>query len=81
MLVEFGCVVDALRCATEIQKRMAERYSVLPADRQIEFRIGTHQGDIVVEDEDIFGSSLRPPARHPPVSARHDTVSSTNAMP
>jgi len=73
MLVEFGCVVDALRCATEIQKRMAERYSV--------FRIGTHQGDIVVEDEDIFGSSLRPPARHPPVSARHDTVSSTNAMP
>jgi adenylate cyclase len=53
MLVEFASVVDALRCATEVQAGMAERNAAVPAESRIEFRVGIHQGDIVVEDGDI----------------------------
>jgi TolB-like protein len=63
LLVEFSSVVDALRCATEIQRGMAEGNSVVPADGQIEFRIGIHQGDVVVEDGDIFGDGVNVAAR------------------
>jgi adenylate cyclase len=63
MLVEFGSVVDALRCATEVQAAMTERNVVLPADGRIEFRVGIHQGDIVVEGEDIFGDAVNVAAR------------------
>ncbi len=61
LLVEFGSVVDALRCAVEIQQRMAER-NTGSADR-IEFRIGINVGDIVVEDGDIFGDGVNVAAR------------------
>jgi class 3 adenylate cyclase len=50
LLVEFVSVVDAVRCAAEVQAAMAERNVSLPLDRRIDFRIGIHQGDIVVED-------------------------------
>src|SRR5215831_17729068 len=63
LLVEFGSVIDALRCATEIQTGMAERKTLSPSDRQIEFRIGIHQGDVVVEDGDIFGDGVNVAAR------------------
>ena len=63
LLVEFGSVIDALRCATEIQTGMAEHKTVSPSDRQIEFRIGIHQGDVVVEDGDIFGDGVNVAAR------------------
>src|SRR6202045_3196821 len=63
LLVEFSSVVDALRCATEIQRGMAAGNSVVPADGQIEFRIGIHQGDVVVEDGDIFGDGVNVAAR------------------
>jgi adenylate cyclase len=64
LLVEFASVVDALRCAVEIQRAMAERNSDAPAERRIEFRIGIHQGDIVVEkDGDIFGDGVNVAAR------------------
>jgi adenylate cyclase len=63
LLVEFGSVIDALRCATEIQTGMAERKTVSPTDPQIEFRIGIHQGDVVVEDGDIFGDGVNVAAR------------------
>src|SRR5208282_3109126 len=53
LLIEFASVVDALRCASEWQRGMAERNAGSPADTLIEFRIGVHQGDIVVEDDDI----------------------------
>src|SRR5204863_8796404 len=53
LLIEFSSVVDALRCAVEVQQRMAEP-NAGSADR-IEFRIGINVGDIVVEDGDIFG--------------------------
>src|SRR5437660_1711488 len=54
LLVEFASVVDALRCAGEIQQAMAERGGEAPAGRRVEFRIGIHQGDVVAEDGDIF---------------------------
>ena len=63
LLVEFGSVIDALRCAMEIQTGMAQRTTVSPSDRQIAFRIGIHQGDVVVEDGDIFGDGVNVAAR------------------
>ena len=51
-LAEFSSVVDALRCATELQAGMAERNASIPTDNRIEFRIGINVGDVVVEDGD-----------------------------
>jgi hypothetical protein len=63
LLVEFASVVDALRCATEWQRGMANLKASVPPDARIEFRIGIHQGDIVVEDGDIFGDGVNVAAR------------------
>jgi adenylate cyclase len=63
LLAEFASVVDALRCATEMQAAMAESNTPLPPDRRIEFRIGINVGDIVVEDGDIFGDGVNVAAR------------------
>src|SRR5690242_19138971 len=52
LLAEFSSVVDALRCATEWQNEMGVRNAAASGDNHIEFRIGIHQGDIVVEDDD-----------------------------
>jgi TolB-like protein/class 3 adenylate cyclase len=62
-LVEFASVVDALRCGVEVQQEIAGRGADTPADRRIELRIGIHQGDIVVEDSDIFGDGVNVAAR------------------
>jgi adenylate cyclase len=62
-LVEFPSVVDAVRCAVEVQRVMAERNVEVPANKRIELRIGIHQGDIVVEDGDIFGDGVNIAAR------------------
>jgi len=58
LLVEFSSVVDALRCASEVQAGMAERNATVPTDSQIEFRVGINVGDVVVEDGDIFGDGV-----------------------
>jgi adenylate cyclase len=63
LLVEFGSVVDALRCATEVQAGMAERNAMAPADKRIEFRIGINVGDVVVENDDILGDGVNVAAR------------------
>jgi TolB-like protein/class 3 adenylate cyclase/Flp pilus assembly protein TadD len=63
LLVEFGSVVDTLRCAAEVQRNMAERNSGFAASERLDFRIGVHQGDIVVEDGDIFGDGVNVAAR------------------
>src|SRR3984893_18716356 len=63
LLVEFSSVIDALRCATQWQTGMAERNAAAPTDTRIEFRIGVHQGDIVVEDGDILGDGVNVAAR------------------
>jgi len=63
MLVEFASAVDAARCAMEVQRGMVEQNAtVLPAQR-IEFRIGIHVGDIIVDDNDIFGDGVNIAAR------------------
>jgi len=63
MLVEFVSVVDAVRCAVEVQREMAARNASMPADTRIELRIGINMGDIVVEDGDIFGDGVNVAAR------------------
>ena len=63
LLVEFASVVDALRCAVEVQRSMTARNAGVPEDRRIDFRVGIHQGDIVVEDGDIFGDGVNIAAR------------------
>jgi len=63
LLVEFGSVVDALRCASEVQSAMAERNAAITAGDRIEFRIGINVGDIVVEHDDIFGDGVNVAAR------------------
>ena len=57
-LVEFASVVDAVRCADEVQRGMAEQNTDVPQDKRIEFRIGIHVGDIIIEDDDIFGDGV-----------------------
>src|SRR5262245_25481937 len=63
LLVEFGSVVDALRCAVEVQREMTGRSARARPDNRIEFRIGINMGDIVVEDGDIFGDGVNVAAR------------------
>src|SRR5271165_7170884 len=63
-LIEFRSVVDAVRCAIEVQSGMVERNAGLPPDRRIEFRIGIHLGDVVEEaDGDLMGDGVNIAAR------------------
>src|SRR5471030_3208015 len=63
MLVEFASAVDAVRCGAEVQRGMAALSADDPADRRIEFRIGIHVGDIMIDDNDIFGDGVNIAAR------------------
>jgi len=63
VLAEFGSVVDALRCAVELQRGMSERNSCVPEAERIEFRIGVNVGDIIVDSGDIFGEGVNIAAR------------------
>lgn len=58
MLVEFASVVDALRCAVDVQKAMAIRERRVPNDRRIAYRIGINLGDIILDGEDILGDGV-----------------------
>jgi len=57
-LAEFPSVVDAVRCAVEIQRRMVEREPTEPEEQRIRFRIGINLGDVIVEQQDIFGDGV-----------------------
>src|SRR3984893_7670690 len=63
MLVEFASAVDAARCAVEVQRGMAAQNADVPQDVRIEFRIGIHVGDIIFDDNDIFGDGVNIAAR------------------
>jgi class 3 adenylate cyclase len=63
MLAEFGSVVDAVRCAVDIQRGMAERNADVPGEKLIEFRIGINMGDIIIDRGDIFGDGVNVAAR------------------
>src|SRR5215469_14583807 len=58
MLVEFPSVVDAVRCAVEIQRAMIDRNIGVPDDKRISFRIGINLGDVIVEPEDVYGDGV-----------------------
>lgn len=62
-LVEFPSVVDAVACAVEIQRTMAECNAELPKEKQLEFRIGINLGDIIIEGADIYGDGVNVAAR------------------
>src|SRR6476659_11312609 len=69
-IVEFRSVVDAVRCAIEIQNSMIERNAGLPEDRRIEFRVGIHVGDVVEEEDgDLMGDGVNIAARLEGISA------------
>src|SRR5881628_3567985 len=63
ILLEFPSVVDAVRCAVDVQRGMAERNAAVPADQRIDFRIGINVGDIIIDDDDIFGDGVNVAAR------------------
>ena len=63
LLVEFGSVVDAVRCAVEVQREMAERNTGIPVERRIEFRMGINLGDIIKDKGDIYGDGVNVAAR------------------
>src|SRR5262245_52347414 len=62
-LAEFPSVVDAVRCAVEVQRGMAGRNTAIPTSERIEFRIGVNLGDVIAEGEDIFGDGVNIAAR------------------
>src|ERR1700746_79003 len=63
VLIEFPSVVDAVRCAVEIQRGMAERAAIAPAHRRIALRMGINIGDIIIDDDDIYGDGVNVAAR------------------
>src|SRR4051795_8579876 len=63
MLAEFASVVDAVRCAAEVQRGMIDREPDVTDERRISFRIGVNLGDVIVEEHDIFGDGVNVAAR------------------
>src|SRR5271167_2657610 len=63
LLLEFPSVVDAVRCAVDVQRGMAERNTGVPSEKRIEFRIGINVGDIIIDGDDIFGDGVNIAAR------------------
>jgi adenylate cyclase len=63
LLLEFPSVVDAVRCAVDMQRGMAERNAGVPSHQRIEFRIGINVGDIIIDGDDIYGDGVNVAAR------------------
>ena len=73
-IIEFRSVVDAVRCAIEVQSGLAERNAGLPPEKRIEFRVGIHLGDVVEEsDGDLMGDGVN-------IAARLEGVAKPNAI-
>jgi adenylate cyclase len=58
LLAEFASVIDATRCAVELQREMALRNDSVPKERRIDFRIGINLGDVIIEEQDIYGDGV-----------------------
>jgi len=69
LLLEFPSVVDAVRCVVEVQTKMAQRGAAMPENERIAFRIGVNIGDIIIEDDDIFGDGVNIAARLQEIAA------------
>src|SRR5512141_1104531 len=63
LLLEFPSVVDAVRCAVDVQRGMAERNAGVAPDKRLDFRIGINVGDIIIDGDDIFGDGVNVAAR------------------
>ncbi|MGL4960305.1 MAG: adenylate/guanylate cyclase domain-containing protein [Inquilinus sp.] len=63
LLVEFASVVDAVRCAIDVQRAMSTHNGDVPHEVRIEYRIGVHVGDVIIDDDDIFGDGVNIAAR------------------
>src|SRR6266852_6861856 len=63
VLAEFASVLDAVRCAAEVQRGMIDREPDLPDERRIKFRIGINLGDVIADGDDIFGDGVNVAAR------------------
>ncbi|HMD63737.1 MAG TPA: adenylate/guanylate cyclase domain-containing protein, partial [Stellaceae bacterium] len=63
LLVEFASVVDAVRCAVDVQREMALRNAEVPTNQRIEFRIGINLGDIIKDGRDVYGDGVNVAAR------------------
>src|SRR5262252_11227616 len=63
LLAEFASVVDAMRCAAEVQRGMLDREPEVPDEQRIRFRIGINLGDVIAEDDDTFGDGVNVAAR------------------
>ena len=63
LLLEFSSVVDAVRCAVDVQRSMAERNAGVAPDKRLDFRIGINVGDIIIDGDDIFGDGVNVAAR------------------
>jgi len=79
MLLEFASVVDAVRCAIEIQRATAERNADVPEDRKIHYRIGINVGDIIIDEGDIHGDGVNIAARLEPLASPGAICLSDNA--
>jgi adenylate cyclase len=69
LLLEFPSVVNAVRCAVEVQSSMADRTALMAEDQRITFRIGINIGDIIVDGDDIFGDGVNVAARLQEIAA------------
>ena len=63
LLIEFPSVLDAVQCAVDVQRAMAQRNTHVPDDRRILFRVGVNQGDVIVDGDDIYGDGINVAAR------------------
>src|SRR4029077_13243095 len=63
LLVEFASVGDAVRCAVDVQRGMSERNAATPVDQRSEFRTGINLGDVIAEEDDIYGDGVNIAAR------------------
>src|SRR4029453_5020051 len=63
ILIEFPSVVDAIRCAIEVQQGMVERNADVPQEQRIEFRVGVNLGDVMIEGRDLYGDGVNIAAR------------------
>src|SRR5215470_6172152 len=63
LLLEFPSVVEAVRCAVDVERGMAQRNADVPPERRIEFRVGINVGDIILDGEDIYGDGVNVAAR------------------
>src|ERR1700726_2237233 len=63
LLVEFASPVEAVRCAGEIQKAMREQEGSLPEDQRIEIRVGINLGDVIIDEDDVYGDGVNIAAR------------------